>query len=220
MTSTQASIIIKNGLNKLDSGDHKNITLEKMEEAINLSTKRFVRERIEAKEINIKLTDDLQVLLKPEKLSGSNKDTYFLSHKLPSDYFGTSRVTPICEKGECLAIRIKSDLIEDGNVDEFLQDDSSQPSFEFEQCFYVISSNKVKLYHNNDFKVKEIELSYYKQPQYITFPGAYQFDGSRGKDMVWEFKDDVCDLIIEGAIKIISGNVKNIDSLDIRIWWC
>ncbi len=209
MTSTQAAIKIKNGLNKLDSKDYQNVDLHKIEEATNTARLRFVRRRIDAKEMNVKLVDDLQVLLKNQRVAGSNKKGYFQSHKLPSDYFDHSRVTAICTKGNCSGIRIPSDLVEDSNVDVLLGDYNSQPSFDFEQTFHVIAGNKIKQYHNDDFAIKEIDLSYFKTPQYITFPGTHQFDGEIGKDITWEFKEDVCDLIIEEAIMILSANIKD-----------
>lgn len=215
MTSKKAQLRVKNGLNKLDSQDYPNIKAWKIEEAVNTAALRFCRRRAETKENTIKAVDDLQVLLKSAKLSGSNRDTFFISHKLPTDYIGHSRVTPICNKGNCIGIKIVSEPIENSNVDELLQDFSSQPSFDFEQTFHVLSGNKVKVYHNGDFEVKEIELDYYKTPQYITFPSTPQIDGGIGKDMTWEFKDDICDLIIEEAIAILSGDTENVNRYNI-----
>jgi hypothetical protein len=212
LTSLQASIRIKNDLNKLDSKDYQNIPLWKMEEAVNTAALRFCRRRIDAKETNNKLVEDLQVLLKgPVRLVGVDKDIFFLSHKLPTDYFASSSVAPICEKGECSGVRMGSELVEDANVNDLLQDYSSQPSFDFEQTFHVIAGDKIRQYHNRDFKIKELELTYYRQPQYITFPNTPQIDGSLGKDMTWEFKKDICDLIIEEAVEILAENTENIN---------
>lgn len=215
MTSKQAELRTKNALNKLDSKDYVNLPNWKIEEVTNTAVRRFCRRRIDAKESTTKLVDDLQVLLKSARLSGSNKDTYFLSHKLPTDYFGHSRVTPICRKDNCTGVRIPSDLLENSNVDDYLGDYSSQPSFKFEQCFHVMAGNKVKVYHNGDFIVDEVELDYFKAPQYITYLNTPQVNGGVGKDMIWEFKDDICDLIIEETIAILSGDIENINRYNI-----
>jgi hypothetical protein len=211
MTSLRASLIIKNALNKLDSKDYPNIELWKMEEAVNIAASEFFRERYEAKESNLKFLEDLQVLLKPTRLAGSDKGIYFLSHRLPSDYFGYSVVTPICSKNSCQGVRIKSELAESSNVDDLLQDYSSSPSFEFEQAFHTIEGNKIKVFHNKEFEVAELDLIYYKKPQYITFPNTPQIDGGVGKDMEWEFKEDVALLIIKKAVKILSDNTDNVN---------
>jgi hypothetical protein len=215
MNSLRASHIIKNALNKLDSKDFQNIELWKMEEAVNIAAPRFVRRRIPKKELDTQTVDDIQVLLKNARLAGSDKGIYFQSHKLPADYLDHSRVTPICSKGSCSGVRIKSDLLESANVDELLQDHNSQPSFDFEQTFHTIEGNRIKQYHNKNFEVEEVELSYYRAPQYITFPGTPQYNGGVGKDMTWEFKDDVAIQIITEAIKILAGNVKDGETLQI-----
>ena len=55
MTSVQAAVRIKNGVNKLDSKDFQNIPNEKIEEAINIATSRFTRRRIDNREGNKRL---------------------------------------------------------------------------------------------------------------------------------------------------------------------
>lgn len=210
MKSSQAILQIKNSLNKLDSKDYQNIQVWQMQEAVNTEALRFCRRRISSKEANEHMVDDLQILLKqPVRLSGSDRGTYFLSHKLPADYFAHSKVVAICSKGNCSGVRIKSNLTEDSNTEELLSDWSSQPSFDFEQAFHSLASNKIKQFHNRDFGVDELELSYYRRPQFIEFPNAPLPTGGIGKDMTWEFKDDICDMIIEGAVGILAGNISD-----------
>lgn len=215
MTSTQAALKIQNGLNKLSSSDYPNVELWKMEEAVNSAVLLICRRKLSTKEATTSLVDDLQTLLKSEKLSGDNKEVYFLSKKLPSDYFAYSKNTPICKKGYCKNVRLVSDLVEDANVDELLSDYNSSPSFDFEQTFHTINGNKIKQYHNDDFEVKELELSYYRRPQYITFPNTPQVNGGIGKDMTWEFNDGMCELIIEEATGILAGNIESINRYQI-----
>lgn len=205
MTSEQAAIQIQNALNKLHSNDYVNIELWKMQEALNTAASRFTRRRMPSKDKDSLSTEDISILLKETPLSGSDKGQYFQSHLLPKDYFGLSRITVIAQKGNC-SRRICSDWIEDGNADKYLEDWTTQPSFDFEQVFHVLSGSRIKAYHGGDFAIKELELSYYRKPQYIQMPGAPLPDGNTGKDMTWEWKDDIADLIIEEAVWILSGN--------------
>jgi len=182
MTSNRASLDIKNALNKLDTQDFQNITPTQIQEAVNKAAIRFVRQRLPMKEVDKMRVDDLQVLLVPSvRLSGSNKDIFFLSRRISEDYLSHSRVTAICSKGPCSSVRIKSQLVEDANVDDMLSSWDQQPSFKFEQCFHILSSNRIKVYHNKDFTVSEIELSYYRKPVFIQFEGAVLPDRSRGR---------------------------------------
>jgi|SRR6478609_8517367 len=217
MISSQAIIKIENGLNKLSSSDYQNITKERMQDAVNEAVLTVCRERIPVKEATNEKMDDIQVLLMPpQRVSGSDKGKYFESHTLPPDYFAMSRVTPICTKGYCTTISMKSDLVEDANIDTYLSDWSRQPSFDFEQTFHTLFSNRIKQYHNGDFEVKELELSYYRKPTYIQLPQAYLPTGGQGIDMKWEFKDDFCEIIIKEAISILAGQTENLTAYQIN----
>lgn len=216
MTSSQAFLRIKLALNKLDSNTYQNITPTQVQESVNIGALRVVRKRLPVKESTTLKVDDIQVLLKTVRVSGSNKATYFYSHKLPNDYMAYSRNKAICTKDSCIAVEFKSDLIEDGNVDEYLTSWDKAPSFEFEQTFHSLNGNKIKQYHNGDFEVKELELTYYKTPQYIEFPGAYlPYSSLLGSDMRWEFNESICDVIIEEAVGIIAGNTDNVNRYNV-----
>lgn len=215
MTSTQAAYQIKLGLNKLDSKDYQNLTPESQQEAVNTAVQRFIRRRLPRKESNNLVAEDIQILLKTFRLSGSQRDVYFLSHKLPTDYFGLSRLNAICTKGSCNR-NISSTWIEDGNVDKYLSDWAMQPSWDFEQTFHTISGQKIKSYHNKNFDIKELELNYYRQPQYIQFPNVEGWTGQDGKDMTWEWKDDIADQIIAEAIRILAENIGDYNTSQIQ----
>ncbi len=86
-----------------------------------------------AEETTMKV-DDLQPLLKSKKVSIiQGTKVYNDIHKLPSDYRYFNRLTPIVTKDKCSRIRIKSRLVEEANIDEYLRDWSMQPSFDFSQ---------------------------------------------------------------------------------------
>lgn len=209
MTSNEAAILIKEGLNKLDSKSYPDIELWQIEAATNRALLAILRRKLPKKEERLKDVEDLQILLKSAKLSGSNKNIYFLSHKFPDDYFWYSRSSAIVSKGNCKNVRMHSSLQEDANIDNLLSDYASSPSFDFEQTFHVISGNKIYQYHNNDFIVEELELFYYRIPQRITYEGTFQWDGSTGKDKKWEWSNHFSELIIEETINNLAGNIEN-----------
>jgi len=209
MTSNEAAGLIKEGLNKLDSKDYPDLELWQIEAATNRALLSILRRKLPKKEERLKDVEDLQILLKTVRLAGSNKDIFFLSHKLPDDYFWYSRNTVIASKGNCSSIKMQSDLQEDANVDDLLSNYNTSPSFDFEQSFHVINGNKIKQYHNNDFTVDELELSYYRNPQRITYEKTPQWDGGVGKNMKWEWSRHFSELILEETINILSGNIEN-----------
>jgi len=219
MKSSEISIKVKTALNKLDSQDYQNVDLWIIQQEYNKATIDLVREilrgvniRREGKENSISTVEDLQILLKPDILSGLNKEDYFRSQQFNKDYLAMSRVTPKVVTSFCNTLkRFPSALIEDSNVDEYLYNTDTEPSYEYEQCFHVLFGNRIKLYHKKDFEVKELDITYYRMPRYVTFPNAPTPDGGVGKDDKVEFKEDFVELIIERTIQNISGYFESLN---------
>lgn len=214
MNSLNAAIKIEQRLAKISSADARNIKGWQMEEAANKGMFDWIRRNKhggnqyrEGDEQTVQQVDDLQLLLKIEKLgvSGSQSGLYATTDFLPSDYLYFKRLTPNCTKGACTYAPIRSTLIEEANVDEYLRDYDSQPSFDFEECFHTLIGNKVHVYHNGDFSVVDVSLTYYRQPQMLHFVDATK----SGED--WEWKPDVAEQIIDEAVKILAGDIESLN---------
>ncbi len=208
MKSSIALLKIRERLGKRSSQANKFVKNEAIQETVNkvvLERCRKIAKSAEETETDV---SDLQVLLKTESLSGKMKDVHFETTKIPTDYFKHINVSPIAEKEECRAT-ITSDLREESNSKELLGDWSSQPSFDLDQTFHTLFNNKIKVYHNKDFTITKVVLTYYKQPKYIRFPKTYQYDGLTAKDETWEFKDDFCELIIDDAVLVIASDIES-----------
>lgn len=211
MNSLIASVKIKQRLSKLASFDSRNLKDWQMEEATNKGKLDYFRRNKhggnqyrEGDESTLQRVDDFQHLLKDKPLSGSSLGLYLETVPLPDDYLYHKRVTPIAIKGECEG-SLRSTIIEEANVDEYLKDYNSQPSFDFEETFHTLIGNRIRVYHNNDFKVGDVLLTYYRQPVFISF-----VDKSHNQD-TWEWKDDVAEQIIDEAVKILAGDIESLN---------
>lgn len=190
-------------MEKLDSSDYDNITRDQKEEAVNKAVTDLVRFDVKTKdEVNRFSIDDLQILLKEEKLSIVNRDLYVETSKIPSDYLFFKLLSPKCNKDACQDIFIKSTLVEVANVDELIQDYNSQPSFDFEETFHCMMGNKYRVYHNKDFSIEEVRLIYYRKPAKISF-------ADRDNTKIWEWKDDLAELIIDRAVELLASDTGN-----------
>ena len=203
MTIKQVSAKMDLRLNKAASGDYDNLWSYQKQEALNKAINGLVRRLVHGKnqtqegdEESRMRIDDLQVLLKGEALSTKNKGNYNASEKLPSDYLYFKRVTPNVSKDYCENVTIKSHLREEANVDDL----KNLPSFDFEETFHTLINNRVHVYHNNDFKINKIDLIYYRKPK------VYDF---KKLDTVLEFKDDVCELFVDEACKIMASDTES-----------
>ena len=209
MNSKIASVKINQRLEKLDRSDYDNIDKFQKEEAVNKAATDLVRWIVKSEdEFNRLREDDIQHLLKEHKMSKVNRDIYVESAKLPSDYMFFKRLSPKCDKGLCKDVYISATMVEEANVDSLLMDYSSQPSFDFEECFFTLMGNKFRVYHNKDFNITELRLIYYRKPTRISFDPA---------DLVteWEWNESTADLLIDMAVQILAGDTANVEAYQI-----
>lgn len=203
MTIGQVSAKIDLRLNKAASGDYDNIWAYHKQEAFSKAINEWVRRQIhginqlkEGDEESAMRVDDLQVLLKEDNLAIRKKEGYVETEKLPSDYVYFKRLSPFASKDNCEKIQIQSYLREEANVDSL----KGLPSFEFEETFHTIINNKIRIYHFDEFDIDKAILIYYRKPK------SYNF---KKLDEVIEFKDDVCELIVDETVKIISTDIES-----------
>ena len=206
MTISQISAKINLRLNKDASQDYDNIWNYVKSEAFNKAVTDWVRrqyrgnnQKQEGDEETVARVDDLQFLLKTDFLTIRDKGVFVETNKIPSDYLYYKRVTPYVSKGSCSGVTIKSHLKEEANVDDLLP---SLPSFEFEETFNTLINNKIHLFHNKQFTVDRLQLTYYRKPKV--------YDFKKLSDTT-EFKDDVADLITDEACKIIASDIESLN---------
>jgi hypothetical protein len=215
MTSGIAIEDIKQRLQKQDTNTNSNFLDEEFEDALNKAKDDWIRRQHhgfnqfkEGDENTEQRVDDLQILLTNKNISVNEKGLFVETEKIPSNYRYYKRLTPIVSKGNCKKVTIKSFLVEESNVDDYLKDWTFRPSFDFEETFHTMLSNKFRVYHNNDFQVNEVTLTYYREPLKISCL-------KRDYDKVWEWKDDVARMIISEAVKILAGDIENVTAYEI-----
>lgn len=205
MTIADFSLKMDLRLNKSANNQYDAIWSDVKEEVANKALLDWVRRQIRGKnqtqdgdEETTTRVDDLQVLLKSEPLKVNKKDRFFETEKLPQDYLYFKRLTPTVKKGECPSLEIKSYLSEEANVDEI---GYTKSSFDFEETYHTLVGNKIRVYYK-DFDVLKATLTYYRKPKKLNF--------NRLNDVI-EFKDDVCELIIDEAVKIKASDIESLN---------
>jgi len=206
MTLTQVSAKINVRMNKGASDDYDNIWSYIKQEAFNKGINEWVRRQYrgnnltrEGDEETTARVDDLQILLKRDGMTIRDKGVFVETNKLPSDYLYFKRLTPYVSKGNCTSIAIKSHLREEANVDDLLP---TLPSFKFEETFHTLIGNKAHVYHNKDFTIDKVELTYYRKPIFYDF---------KKLSTVIEFKDDICEMLVDEACKIIASDIESLN---------
>ena len=210
MTSRIASELIEMALQKQDTEHYANLTLWDKQSALNKAASDWMRRQIwgtnqhkEQNEQSTMVTDDLQSFLVERKLSVGNYEFYADTVKKPENFLYYNNLFVYCSKGECNNIMIPSTLIESANSDDYLSDWAFSPSFDFEQCFHIFINDKFRIFHGGDFKVNSVKLFYYRKPQEISMEPL-------DADVVWEWKEDVANLIIDEAIKNLAAHIEHV----------
>lgn len=215
---------VKQRLNKLDSSDYDNIETWQIIEAFNKGTVGWCRRQLhgmntkqEGDEQSKRRIDDLQIILTEVPVTLDEKDRFFITTDgLPENYFEWKRISGKAKRDCCKDPRdMVITLAEEANVDELLRDKNKQPSFEWGQAFCTLANGQVKIYTNNDFTIPEATLHYYRQPRLIEISGItnpYTLVTSTA-DVESEFKDDINELFIDEAVKILAGDIESFNQV-------
>jgi hypothetical protein len=219
MLNSAILIKVKQRLNKLSSNDYDNIESWAIIEAFNKGQVDWCRRNLhgvntkqEGDEQSTRRIDDLQVLLSTVLLNMNNRQTYYESVNFPADYLQWKRISTKAKSDCCPNPKpMVVYLGEVANVDELLRDKNKKPSFEWAETFATISNNQIQVYTNQEFDVVQTTLYYYRQPRHIEIAGIVDpYTGIVAPvDVNSEFKDDLVELFIDEAVKIIAGDIES-----------
>lgn len=213
---TPQLVVIKTRLrlNKLHSQDYDNVEDWKVMEAVNKSQLEWMRRQIhgsnrqqEGDEQTRVRVDDLQQFLIEKKLEGTNHKLFF-ECPLPSNYLWFKKVLPRAMKDCCQDILLDSTFIEEANVPFYLFDSNLSPSFEWRQTFHTLIGDTLRVYSNDEFDVEGVELTYYRSPHKVDIEGYTHESGVSSTNVDLEFKDDVAEVILDGAASILAGDLE------------
>jgi hypothetical protein len=217
MLNSTIFIKLKQRLNKLDSQDYDNIECWQVVEAFNKVQVEWARRQLhgansfkEGDEQSTRRIDDLQVLLDTNKLSLNNKDIYVFA-EIPKDYLQWKRVDLKAGDDCCEGRRMKVYLVEEGNLNQLLDDVSKQPSFKWAETFATLKGDNINIYHDKKFDIASADLIYYRQPIRIQIKGCVDpyTKIESTQEVECEFKDDIIELLIDETASIIAGDIES-----------
>lgn len=223
MNNATILIKVKQRLNKLASNDYDNIEDWHIVEAFNKGMVEWCRRNLhgnnmkqEGDEQSKRRIDDLQKLLVETNLPMTDRQLFFESQSLPADYMEWKRVSGDATSDCCKdPARMVIYLAEEANLDELLRDKNKQPSFEWRETFCTLKDNKLRIYTDNKFSMTNVILTYYRQPiriQILNTVDPYTGQTSTA-DVQCEFKDDLVELFIDEAAKILAGDIESLNQM-------
>jgi hypothetical protein len=222
MLNTAILIKVKQRLNKLASNDFDNIQNWQIIEAFNKGQVDWTRRNLhglntprEGDEQSTRRVDDFQVLLGTTTLTMSDKQFYY-EGDVPANYLQWKRLSgeatsECCPKPKRMIIY----LAEQANRDELLRDVNKKPSYDWGETFATMEDNRIQVYTNELFVPVNVKLTYYRQPTRIEIAGVTDpYTGVPAPANVQsEFKDDVVEVMIDEAAKILAGDIESINQI-------
>jgi hypothetical protein len=220
MNNTTLQLKVKQRLNKLDSSDYDNFECWQIVEAFNKGQLQWCRRQIEGNntsrtggEATTVRIDDLQVILKEVPIDLYNHPIYF-DADLPADYLGFKRLDTYGSTDCCpdkMHVNVTY-LAEEENISILLDDYLKKPSFEWGETFCTLIGNKLRIYTNGEFSLIDTKLMYYRMPRMIQITGCldpYTLEVAT-QDVTCEFKEDIAEILVDEAVKILSGDIESI----------
>ena len=218
ISSLDIALKIKQRLNKVDTQDDENLPLYVIVESYNKGQLNIVN-RLSNKnniyktgfESTINRVDDLQILInsEPKVLSGSDKSDYFLTEPLPKDYLRYIRTYCSAKNEKCDSKDLKIYLQEESNLNTLLDNDFINPSFDWSETIGTVVENRLKVFTQNKFKINKVYLTYLKKPKAIDLAGYIKKDGNLSTNIDPELPDDLVEMSIDEACRILSGDMQN-----------
>ncbi len=225
-------------LYKLSTNEHQQIQLEDKILALNEAQIKLIKQKINGISVVSgmgmgafkKRHEDLQnfvlnynhqpldLTVEDASLNQWSADLDLLSPKYM--FYVDSYVT--ADKGRCLdrKICINRDLSKHGDLQFILNNEHYKPSFEYQETFNFLSSDKISVFSDGTFQPKKLNIMYMRYPLYINKLGYVMLDGTPSTNQNCELEeyleDELLDLTVQN-LAMFTENQSAVQSAQYRI---
>lgn len=200
-------------LNKKVSLEHQSIPLEDKILALNEAQIKLIKKKVGTNNIYglgldsfKKRYEDLQQLIVQfEPLSVIGTADIYPSYQADLTLLKNLFMFPLdmyslCTKGSCIDRPVYlSKLVKHGDISTLMFNVQYAPSFEYQESFATISSNKIIIYTDGTFVVNQFNLSYLRYPVKIDSEGYINFNGTNSANEDCELPDYLEDELLDLA---------------------
>ncbi len=214
-------------LNKLSSNKHQQIQLEDKILALNEAQIKLVKTRYSGVSMANRLGfdavrkryQDIQNLVVDFKensltLELADKDLNQWDAeiaKLTPKYMLYADAYVLADKGRCedRIIWINQELAKHGDIQFLINNTNYKPSFEYQETFNTLSSEKISVFTDGTFTPTKLYVSYIKYPQKIDKAGYVDFDGKASINQDCELTDYLEDELLDLTIQNLADYTEN-----------
>lgn len=191
-------------LNKNNENSDINVDPSNFVILFNRESKRWLSEKIDKYNHDKNIFDLQEFLKKDVKLFRNERKKEYVTYQLPEDYFhiiyGSSY--SLVEKGECVK-KIFNFFVKPNDINTTLNDTFRSPDFDWERGLVTLSENELVVYKQEEVKIEDTFISYYKIPKEIDIEGYVKIDGTQSVDV----DPNISDLYLESILDRIVTEV-------------
>lgn len=127
----------------------------------------------------------------------------FVKYKLSENFADFGSSYSLIDTTCCKNQKIFNYLKIPGNINPVMEDDSYQPSADYQEAPALISDGRIKIFRNKEYKIKKTFISYHRYPVDIDIEGYEKEDGSFSKTVD-------SDLTYTNAVKVVERVVREV----------
>lgn len=182
MKIQEAYLYFLNIVEKNSTNNNLDIDKSRFVEWFNFSSAKYQEDVLTNKTGNSEIREMSPFLVSKSLSLRSGNKTYDI-YDFPKDFFDISSVYLTANKGKCVASDFELDEVKDQDIPFRLNDSNYTPSFKARETFYTLMDGGLAVYHKEDFEIKEVLLSYYRQIPEVDMSGYIRYDGSNSTDI-------------------------------------
>lgn len=161
------------------------------------------------REIQMFLNTD--VSLKFKSVSNDKRALY----SLPKDYLDISSAYAEASKDKCKATIFLYEF-KDKNYSAQISDNYNKASFGLREAPYIIASDSINVFTNNEMEIKKVFLSYYRIPKQMNIEGWINEEGISSQNSNPEGDESFIDKVISMASADFARNNYDTDGVQIN----
>ena len=212
MTSEELYYEIHLLINKNNSQQNINIEKPHFVQLFNRECGNWLYEVLNNKNKDDSINDIQELLISDIELQILEEKENYNTYTLPIDFFNYLESNIIATKKDC-SKKIFAYNIHPKEVNVYLQDEFSKPSFEWEETISTISNNSLLIY--KDFSIDKCFLSYYKEVDAIELEGYIKLNGEYSKDINSNLSNVFKRQILDRVAKELTREFENVQAFQL-----
>jgi hypothetical protein len=198
-------------LNKLISNNEQDVPEYIFVYNFNEAQNHWVANNYKLDEFNRPISENLDdLLIKDFSLKPTLNNRLYTTFERPADYLYYNDSYTVIDTCPYL---IENNLKRNQDSSYLIKDSEWTPSLKFEHTFITLNDNKINVYHNGEFLINEIKLTYYKKPTPVDMEdGHTHLDGRPTQDVnpIWN-NQIIVDEILDLTCELISSNYSDVN---------